>query len=138
MIFLPDTNAFSAYLRGSSESLCDRFLEEMAEGRLILSVMVLAELEFGAYKAEKTTGSTRYSRCVHELRKLFIPVAISGDFPAIYARIRFDLESRGMKIGERDTIIGAHALTQGATIVTRNVKEFVRVPGLEIENWETS
>ncbi len=41
-----------------------------------------------------------------------------------------------MKIGERDTIISAHALDLGATVVTKNVGEFSRVPSLEVENWE--
>ncbi len=82
------------------------------------------------------SGVVEFGRSVHELRDVLTPVAISGDFPSAYARIRFDLESRGMKIGERDTIISAHALDLGATVVTKNVGEFSRVPSLEVENWE--
>jgi tRNA(fMet)-specific endonuclease VapC len=51
--------------------------------------------------------------------------------------VRAHLESAGWKIGDRDTIIAAHALAVGAVVVTRNVDEFARVPGLRIENWET-
>jgi tRNA(fMet)-specific endonuclease VapC len=46
------------------------------------------------------------------------------------------LETAGRKIGDRDTIIAAHALSMGAVMVTRNVGEFERVPGLKVENWE--
>lgn len=54
-----------------------------------------------------------------------------------YARVRYDLEKNGFKIGERDTIIAAHALALNATIVTRNTREFGRVAGLLVENWES-
>jgi tRNA(fMet)-specific endonuclease VapC len=50
--------------------------------------------------------------------------------------VRAKLEAAGMKIGDRDTIIAAHALVLGATLVTRNHTEFTRVPGLRVENWE--
>ena len=62
MIFLPDTNAFSAYLAGRSASLSDRMRVEFAAGRLRLSVMVMAELEFGAEKARAQLGTTKFVR----------------------------------------------------------------------------
>jgi tRNA(fMet)-specific endonuclease VapC len=46
------------------------------------------------------------------------------------------LETRGEKIGDRDTIIAAHALALDAVLITRNVAEFSRVPGLKVENWQ--
>ena len=46
-------------------------------------------------------------------------------------------EAEGQKIGDRDTIIAAHALSLGAVLVSRNEREFARVPGLKVENWET-
>jgi tRNA(fMet)-specific endonuclease VapC len=56
-------------------------------------------------------------------------------FPCFYASIRTALESSGQKIGDRDTIIAAHALSLGAVMVTANVNEFSRVPRLKVENW---
>ena len=47
-----------------------------------------------------------------------------------------DLESRGVGIGPMDTLIAAQALRLGATVITRNVREFGRVPGLKVENWQ--
>ena len=52
-----------------------------------------------------------------------------------YGPLRADLERLGQPIGALDTLIAAHALALGATLVTNNVREFERVPELAIENW---
>jgi len=136
MIFLPDTNAFSAYLAGRSKPLTERMAAAFAAGDLRLSVMVLAELEFGAEKARHQLGETKFVRRVEQLRKQIVLEPIGASFPRCYAKIRTGLEAEGRKIGDRDTIIAAHALSLGATMVTANVAEFSRIPGLNVENWE--
>ena len=136
MIFLPDTNAFSAYLAGRSPALVARMQTEFAAGSLRLSVMVMAELEFGAEKARAQLGTTKFVRRVEALRKQLEVEPLGSDFPQSYARVRAHLESTGLKIGDRDTIIAAHALAVRATLVTRNIREFARVPGLVVENWQ--
>lgn len=98
--------------------------------------MVLAELEFGAEKARHQRGETKFIRRVEQLRRQIEPEAIGASFPQHYAKIRTGLERQGRKIGDRDTIIAAHALSLGATLVTANVGEFSRIPGLNVENWE--
>ncbi len=137
MIYLPDTNAFSSYFSGRSPALQKRFVKEMAADRLVLSTMVLAELKFGALKAEKALGETRYMEVVKAVEQSLPVESINELFADRYAEVRFDLEKRGIKIGERDQIIAAHALCLGAVIVTRNLSEFERVKGLKVENWET-
>jgi predicted nucleic acid-binding protein len=62
--------------------------------------------------------------------------AVTRDDCTHYAAIRHDLEAQGAGIGPMDTLIAAQALRLGATIVTRNVREFSRVPGLRVENWQ--
>ena len=136
MIFLPDTNAFSAYLAGRSPALVARMQMEFAAGSLRLSVMVMAELEFGAEKARVQLGMTKFVRRVEALRQQLEVEPLGPDFPQSYARVRAHLEATGLKIGDRDTIIAAHALAVRATLVTRNVREFARVPGLVVENWQ--
>jgi tRNA(fMet)-specific endonuclease VapC len=136
MIFLPDTNAFSAYLAGRSKPLTERFLAAFAAGELRLSVMVLAELEFGAEKARRKLGDTRFARRVEQLRKQIELEPMGASFPRWYATVRAGLEAEGKKIGDRDTIIAAHALSLGAVMVTANVGEFSRIEGLVTENWE--
>lgn len=51
------------------------------------------------------------------------------------AEIRADLKRKGQLIGSNDLLIGAHARSLGAVVVTNNVKDFGRVKGLEVENW---
>ena len=137
MIFLPDTNAFSAYLAGRSNALATRMQAEFASGSLRLSVMVMAELEFGAEKARAQFGTTKFCRRLETLRVRLEIEPLGAEFPHQYARVRTRLEAAGRKIGDRDTIIAAHALALGATLVTRNTAEFSRVPGLTVENWQT-
>ena len=52
-----------------------------------------------------------------------------------YADIRADLKRRGETIGANDLMIAAHARSLGATLITNNMREFVRVSGLVVENW---
>ena len=54
-----------------------------------------------------------------------------------YGVIRAALEAKGHSIGPNDTIIAAIALANGLTVVTHNTREFTRVPGLAVEDWET-
>jgi len=136
MIYLPDTKAFSAYLAGRSQPLVDRMTSAFAAGELRLSVMVMSELEFGAEKARTTLGVTKFERRVADLRRQIDVEGIGAEFPRFYARVRTSLEAAGRKIGDRDTIIAAHALSLGAVMVTANRDEFSRVPGLAVEDWE--
>ena len=62
---------------------------------------------------------------------------MGAEFSRAYAQVQDTLEAEGQKIGDRDKIIAAHALGLGAVLVSRNMREFARVPGLSVENWET-
>lgn len=54
----------------------------------------------------------------------------------LYARLRSTLEKRQQGIGPIDTLIAAQALRLGATVITRNLREFHRVPGLKCQDWQ--
>jgi len=130
MTYLPDTNAVSAYMRGDSPKLNAKMAE--AFGELCLSVIVLAEREFGV-----TKGTNAHARLkLAELAQSLPVEPFTRDDSTHYAAIRHDLESRGDGIGPMDTLIAAQALRLGATVITRNVREFSRVPGLRVENWQ--
>ncbi len=129
MIYLPDTNAISAYMRGDPPGLVAKM--QAAFPDLRLSVIVLAEREFGV-----TKGTSAQSRL--QLAALAQTVTVepfTRDDATHYAAIRHDLELRGMGIGPLDTVIAAQALRLGATLVTRNTREFSRIRGLLVENW---
>lgn len=90
-----------------------------------------AELSFGVAKS----GSERN---VAALEKFLAPLeSLPFDTAAMrrYGPLRAELQARGQPIGALDTLIAAHALALGAVLVTNNLAEFGRVPGLACENW---
>lgn len=130
-LYLPDTNAISAYMRGDDAGLVAQMQAHFDDLRL--SVIVLAERKFGVVKG----GSTRYRKRLDEMVALVPVVPFTDEDAERYAIIRHDLESKGTPIGPMDTLIAAQALRLGATLVTRNVREFRRVKGLAVENWQS-
>ena len=129
-LYLPDTHAVSRHMRGDDHKLSARFAAEFPQ--VVLSAVVLAELEFGATK----TGFARHrSRLDGLLLSLPVEPFTTAD-AARYGELRAALQRRGEMIGPLDALIAAQALRLGATIVTHNLREFTRVPGLKVEDWQ--
>lgn len=129
MIYLPDTNTLSAYMRGAPSVLVTRMQDSFADLRI--SVVVLAERQFGV-----TKGTSAESRILLLQLAEILPVEpFTKEDAAQYAAIRHDLESRGLGIGPLDTLIAAQARRMDAILVTRNLREFNRVPRLRVECW---
>lgn len=129
MTYLPDTNTISAYMRGDNPKIVEKMTA--AFGELTLSVIVLAEREFGVAKGSSANARVKLA----ELAQTLPVEPFTRDDCTHYAAIRHDLEAHGAGIGPMDTLIAAQALRLGATVITRNVREFGRVPGLKVENW---
>lgn len=132
-LYLPDTNAISAFLRGGDAALASRMVQEFAHLRL--SALVVAEREFGLL--HHRAGERHRGRFEQLVTTLPVEPFTRAD-ASHYAHIRTSLEKRGQGIGPMDTLIAAQALRLAAIVVTRNVREFSRVPGLRCENWQTS
>lgn len=132
MLYLPDTNAVSAYMRGINAGLVARVQAAFVKDELRLSVIVLAEREFGVIKG----GNAAQRRKLQSLEQLLTVEPFTREDARCYATVRHQLEARGQGIGPFDTLIAAQALRLGATVVTRNIREFDRVTGLLVENWE--
>lgn len=131
--YLLDTNIFSAIMRGDSRVLLNR-IAAMATNRLHLSSIVLAELRSGA---ERSPASTRLLADI-ALIAAGMPVLPFDEAAAVaYGSIRTALERKGNLIGAMDMLIAAQALACGLVLVTDNLREFRRVPGLQCENWLT-
>ncbi|MDO4502506.1 MAG: type II toxin-antitoxin system VapC family toxin [Coriobacteriia bacterium] len=95
--------------------------------------IVEAELLTGA---EKSANSAKVRLLTERFLQPFPRLAFDSNCARSYARVRADLERRGVKIGPNDLIIAASAVANNATVVTRNVREFARVTGLQVEDWE--
>jgi tRNA(fMet)-specific endonuclease VapC len=127
-----DTNIISDLIRNPKGKAAKR-IAKVGEDTICTSIIVAAELRYGCARK----GSGRLLKAVEDLlgEIAVLPFDISADVE--YGGIRSELESLGRPIGGNDMLIAAHARTLGATIVTTNVDEFKRVPGLKVENWLT-
>jgi tRNA(fMet)-specific endonuclease VapC len=124
-----DTNVVSFVIR---QPLAARArITQLGEGGLAVSVIVAAELRFGAAKRGADALAQKIEVTLAELDVLpFEPPA-----DAEYGRIRAALEREGRPIGPNDLFIAAHALSLDLPLVTGNAPEFERVPGLRVVRW---
>ncbi|MBM2578082.1 type II toxin-antitoxin system VapC family toxin [Jannaschia sp. Os4] len=128
--WLLDTNVLSDLVRHPAGAAARR-LAEVGEAGVVTSVVVAAELRYGAARK----GSDRLTARVEALLSEIPVLPLAPPVDAAYGRIRAALEARGTPIGGNDLLIAAHALATGRAVVTANVREFERVDGLAVENW---
>lgn len=130
MRYLLDTNILIAAMKGV-ERVREK-LETTPLSELILSPVVLGELELGVEKSQhQEKNAARLTRIVDS----FPLTPIDAETSRHYGAIRAELERQGMPIGANDYWIAAQARALGVAVVTDNVGEFRRVPGLVVENW---
>ena len=128
--YLLDTNTCIYIINRRPPGVFARF-EALTVGEVGISSITGAELAFGVAKS----GSERNRQA---LNKFLVPLDICAFEEAAmrqYGMLRSRLERLGTPIGALDTLIAAHALALGCVLVTNNVREFQRVPGLALENW---
>jgi tRNA(fMet)-specific endonuclease VapC len=130
MRYLLDTNIVSDMVRDPFGARARQFAR-IGQSNIGVSIIVASELLYGIARRGQTDG-TRKTREL--LNRLFVA---PFEHPAElhYAEIRAHLERVGTPIGANDTLIAAHALALGCTLVTDNEREFGRVPALHVENW---
>ncbi|MBF0145031.1 MAG: type II toxin-antitoxin system VapC family toxin [Magnetococcales bacterium] len=131
MNYLLDTNTCIAIMK-RHPSVLTRVEECKTEPPMLCSP-VKAELWYGIFK------STRRERNLSRLLEFFafLPSLPFDDQAAeIYGQLRAELTRQGTPIGPNDLLIAAVALAHGVTLVTHNTREFARVPGLRIEDWQ--
>lgn len=130
-MYMLDTNAVIMAIRHPDWKIVPRIEQHLGKD-ICISVVTLGELEYGAKKS-KNPDKTRTG--VYTFLS-GIPVL---DFDSNAARhfgdILGDLDMRHMRISDRDTMIAGHARSLGYTVVTNNVREFLRVQGLKVEDW---
>ena len=131
MKLMLDTNVCIYLIKEHPPSVLERFVSH-AVGDIGISVITLAELEYGVSK------SSRPGRNREALDQFISPLEVAPfdrQATAAYGKLRTRLEKQGEPIGSMDLLIAAHALSLDVRLVTRNVREFGRVPGLRFEDW---
>jgi tRNA(fMet)-specific endonuclease VapC len=131
--YLLDTNIVSALVRDPHGAVTRR-IARVGEDKVCTSIVVACELRFGALKR----GSARLSEQVAAVLDALAVLPLDIGVDHRYAEIRSTLERAGTPIGANDTLIAAHAAFLGLTLVTDNVREFARAPGLLVTSWLAS
>lgn len=130
MLYMLDTSIVSAVIRQQVD--LDARLEQLQRSDWCISVVTRAELNFGVLRRP---GATKLARLVAGFLDVARCLPFDDAAADELARLRITLESQGLGIGMADEMIAAHALATGAVMVTNNLLNFERVPGLRVENW---
>ena len=131
MTYMLDTNICIYIMKNKSDKILNIFKDKLEHG-ICISTITLAELEYGM-------AHSSYPRKNEEaLIRFLAPVDIlefDADAASTYGQVRNNLQSQGSPIGPLDMLIASHAQSEDLILVTDNVKEFIKVPELKIENW---
>lgn len=130
-MYLLDTNTCIYFLKNSFPTLTQRLLNT-DPSELFVSSITVFELAYGAEKS-KWGEKTRQKLAMFLAPFTILP--FDDEDAMVAGRIRGALEQRGMPIGPYDVQIAAQALAKGLTVLTHNLSEFKRVPGLRVEDW---
>ena len=134
MLHLLDTDTVIYILKRRPPDVAAHF-ERCSPEEVAISALSIAELMVGA---EKSQHPVKARRAVERIANSLPVLPFDEGAARVYGKVRSHLEKLGTPIGALDTLIGAHALSARATLVTNNVREFERIPGLRVENWTTA
>lgn len=127
-----DSNTISYYFRGDPQVV--PHLQALRPADLGVPAIVEYELRYGLLRLPVEAATPRLAALVQLLRPMQ-QLPFDSECATHAARIRAELEAAGTPIGAHDTLIAATALRHQGTLVTRNAREFSRVPGLQWLNW---
>lgn len=128
--YLLDTNICIYTIKNRPDSVRQTFIEH--DGQMCVSTITQMELIYGAEK------SAAVARNLHVVEGFLARLEVK-EFDSLAAahtgQIRAELAKAGTPIGPYDQMIAGHARSLGLIVVTNNVSEFSRVPGVRVENW---
>jgi tRNA(fMet)-specific endonuclease VapC len=130
LAYMLDTNICIYVIKTHPPQLRKKF--DMLAEQLCTSSITFGELHHGAEKSARPAGN------LTELRKFAARLDVlpfDERAAAHYGQLRVELERMGKPCGLHDTQIGGHARSEGLILVTNNMREFGRMPGVRAENW---
>lgn len=129
-MILLDTNTCIYIVNNRPPKVLERFRKYKA-GEVGISSIAASELAYGVAKS----GSVRNRKALEMFLAPLQILPFDSQCLWFYADLRASLEKQGLSIGPMDTLIAAQALSIDGTLVTHNIKEFMRVPKLKLDNW---
>jgi tRNA(fMet)-specific endonuclease VapC len=128
--YLLDTNTVSFHIRRSSATLQQR-LRAIPADSAALSVVTEMEVRYGLAK----NPALKIAPLVEAFLQGITILPLTSEAARHYRTVRAELDARGTPIGPLDLMIASHALALGVTLITTDLSEFRRVPGLHCEDW---
>jgi tRNA(fMet)-specific endonuclease VapC len=132
VIYLLDTNSCIGYLNGRSIGVLPR-LQALPSQDVAVCSVVKAELFYGSMRSNNPPRSLAQQQ---DFLNRFISLPFDDQSALIYGQIRAQLAASGTPIGPNDLLIASIALANNLILVTHNTREFSRVEGLRLEDWE--
>ena len=129
-MILLDTDTCIYIINNRPPNVLERFRKYKA-GEVGISSIAASELACGVAKS----GSAKNRKALEMFLAPMQILPFDSQCLWFYADLRAYLEKQGLAIGPMDTLIAAQALSIGGTLVTNNIKEFMRVPKLKLDNW---
>jgi tRNA(fMet)-specific endonuclease VapC len=129
-MYLLDTNTL-IYLFSQRGAIAQRLQATPAQ-TIKLATPVLFELELGT---AKSTRPALQRQQIDRVMRVYEVLPLDYASAQAAAKLRHTLEAAGTPIGLVDQLIAGIALAHDLTVVTRNTRDFARVPGLRVENW---
>ncbi|PKP59946.1 MAG: PIN domain nuclease [Candidatus Altiarchaeales archaeon HGW-Altiarchaeales-1] len=125
-----DTDILVAILRGKKDT--QDLLDYLSSEDITTTSITAFELYYGAFKSERASENIKE---VDSLLSSYSIINFDKKSSKAAGEIYSKLEISGLNIGLRDVLIGAICIVNNATIITRNVKHYSRIEGLNIEKW---
>ena len=129
-MILLDTNTCIYIINNRPPNVLEKFRKYKA-GEVGISSIAASELAYGVAKS----GSVKNRKALDMFLAPLQILPFDSQCLWFYADLRASLEKQGLSIGPMDSLIAAHALSIDGTLVTHNIKEFMRVPKLKLDNW---
>jgi tRNA(fMet)-specific endonuclease VapC len=133
MKYLLDTNPCIVYLNGRSPALRQR-LDAEGDSNIASCSIVLAEM---CYCSTKSSSPEKTLQNQLKFLSRFQSLSFDNNAALIYGPIRAELERNGTTIGAHDLLIASIAIANDLILVTHNTREFLRISGLKVEDWQT-
>jgi tRNA(fMet)-specific endonuclease VapC len=132
MSYLLDTDTCIAVLRGQKNAV--EAIQQIKPDQIAIPSITRYELTYGALRLGAKRRKAELAK-IEKFLDLIDELPFQKTTAQIAARIRRELESKGLPIGPMDLQIAATALESACNLITGNEREFGRIKGLETENW---
>ena len=131
-MYMLDTNILVTAIRHKDHPLRNRLLDAIEDG-LCISTITYMELMYGV---NRSTNPEKNRMSLNALLAWIQILPFDEDAAACAGEIMAFLAEKGTPIGDRDVLIAGHARSLSIPLITHNMREFERVPGLKVEDWQ--